>query len=171
MIRIKTVKSAIVIFFLSAGVCVATYGCGGRQSNSLGSPILPMPPGSNLTNAPANADSTAALASLTTSSGPYHIATAAYDDKGGEGQSASAAQVNLLVSYALNQGSDKPLEDCHSGSRQCKAVYYIRPFAIIKPTSGCSQRTDAAVINAASESWFVHDKGYTGSSHSVYGKN
>ena len=109
---------------------------------------------------------------LAVSTGPYHIATAAYDDTGGEGQNASATQVNQLVTYALNEGSDKPVSDCHSGAHACKAVYYIRPYDIVDPaTSSCREQPDADVSAAAVENWFVHDAGYTDAAHRVWGKN
>ena len=105
-------------------------------------------------------------------SGPYHITTAAYDDFNGQGQYASAAQVNQLVSYALNEGSDKPLTDCHSGTHQCKAMVYMRPYSIKNPSpSSCYQHPDADIMKAASESWFVHLPGYSDSAHRVWGKD
>src|ERR1700736_1897659 len=54
--------------------------------------------------------------------GPYHIATLAFDSYWSQGQNASAASVNQLLSYAVGNG--KAVSDCHSGSQNCKAVFY-----------------------------------------------
>jgi len=104
--------------------------------------------------------------------GPYHIGTFAGDSYTGQGAYATAAQVNLLLSYADNQGETKALADCHSGSNTCKTDFYMRPYAIEDPsTSGCSKQPDASIMAAASESWFVHNTGYSDSAHRVWGKS
>jgi hypothetical protein len=101
-------------------------------------------------------------------SGPYHIETYAYDDTYGEGRSASAAQINQLLSYA--QGDGKAVSDCHSGAHACKAVFYLRPFAEVATTpSSCAEHPDADVITAASEAWYLHLPGYTDAAHRVWG--
>jgi hypothetical protein len=104
------------------------------------------------------------------SSGPYHIATYAYDNRYGQGSGVSASVINQLLSYA--QGDDKALNDCHSGAHQCKAVYYLRPFAEVATSpSSCREEPDANVLNAASEDWFLHLPGYHDAAHRVKGKD
>lgn len=77
-----------------------------------------------------------------------------------------------MVSFAQNEGSNKPVADCHSGIHACKAVFYMRPYAIVNSSpSACSEHPDVNVMAAASESWFVHLSGYSDSAHRVYGKD
>lgn len=99
-----------------------------------------------------------------------HIATMADDNYRAEGGSASAAEVNELVSYADSSGTSKSLADCHSVPVGCKAVVYIRPFALrdYNPPS-CIAHPDADIVAASSESSFLHNTGYTDSAHRVYG--
>jgi hypothetical protein len=63
------------------------------------------------------------------------------------------------------------LSDCHGASSGCKAVFYWDPNHLIDPGSGsaCNSYPGAAILAAASESWFVHDLGYSDSGHRVYG--
>lgn len=97
-----------------------------------------------------------------------HIATVANDDYRGGGAYASAAQVNALVSYAATGG--KGLVDCHSTLLGCKAIYYMRPFALRAATpASCLIHPDAGILSGAQESWFVHNTGYTDAAHRVYG--
>lgn len=100
-----------------------------------------------------------------------HIATMAYDDYMGGGANASAADVNLLVSYAeSSEIAGKGLGDCHSSSIGCKAVYYMRPYAVRDSSSpSCVMYPDATILASASESWFLHNTGYSDSAHRVYG--
>lgn len=135
---------------------IALYGCGGG-GGSQSSVLAIRPP------VPSPTGSTAAL-------GPYHIETAAYDDTNGEGQDASPAQVNQLVSFALNEGSGKPVVDCHTGAQACQAVYYMRPYWIRNATPTlCFTHPDSDVMAAATESWFLHLSGYSDSAHRVWG--
>jgi hypothetical protein len=103
--------------------------------------------------------------------GPYHIATWAFDNTWAEGGGAPAAAVNQLVSYAQggSGGDGKALADCHSSSNGCKAVFYLNPNHPYVGGTGCNFHPDAEVVAAASESWFVHDAGYSDSAHRVYG--
>jgi len=104
------------------------------------------------------------------STGPYHIATYAYDSYFGQSQNVSAASINLLLSYA--QGNDKSVLDCHSGTRSCKAVFYVNVnHEFDYSPSSCVNHPDADVLAAASESWFVHNPGYNDSAHRIYGKS
>jgi len=107
-----------------------------------------------------------------TTSGPgrYHIATWAYDSSSFQGDHASAASVNQLVSYA--QGNGKAVSDCHSGSHSCQAVYYLNPnHEWDYSPSSCVNHPDADVLAAASESWFIHNVGHSDSAHRVYGRS
>jgi hypothetical protein len=103
-------------------------------------------------------------------SGPYHISTWAADSAYGEGRTASAADVRKLVTYAIGDG--KALADCHDGSRSCKAVFYLDPNHVWNSNfSRCIFYPDKYVMNEASETWFIHDRGYKDSAHRVYGKD
>jgi hypothetical protein len=97
----------------------------------------------------------------------YHISTWARDFLHTEGQSASAASVTQLVSYA--EGDAKALADCHSSYPGCKAVFYLDYAHSYNDQSGCIKHPDADVVAAASEDWFVHDAGYSDSAHRVHG--
>jgi len=102
--------------------------------------------------------------------GPYHITTWALDSYWAQGENASVASVNQLVSYA--EGNGKSPADCHSGSQSCKAVFYLDPNHSYNDTpSSCMSHPDGDVVAAASEDWFVHDAGYTDSAHRVHGKS
>jgi len=111
---------------------------------------------------------TATLWSASTSS-HYHIATWAADSASGQGGGASAASVNQLVTYAVGDG--KSVSDCR-GSTGCKAVFYMDPnHAWNNSPSSCVSHPDADVVAAASESWFVHDTGFSDAAHRVHGKD
>jgi len=104
------------------------------------------------------------------SSSHYHITTWALDSYWAQGENASVASVNQLVSYA--EGNGKSPADCHSGSQSCKAVFYLDPNHSYNDTpSSCMSHPDGDVVAAASEDWFVHDAGYTDSAHRVHGKS
>jgi len=76
--------------------------------------------------------------------------------------------VNQLVSYA--QGNQKAPTDCHSGSHSCLAVFYMNAnHEFASSPSSCVNHPDADVLAAASESWFVHNSGYSDSAHRVHG--
>jgi hypothetical protein len=109
------------------------------------------------------------IATSVVKSSPYHIATSAFDLSTGEGRFASAANVNRLVTYAL--GDNKALADCVAGTG-CESMYYMDPNHVWNSSpASCVYHPDADEIAAASESWFVHDAGYTDSAHRVYGKD
>ena len=102
--------------------------------------------------------------------GPYHIDTYAYDQTYGEAHGVGLGQINQLLTFA--QGDKKALNDCHSGTHACKAVYYFRPFAEVASTpSSCSEEPDASVLAAASENWYLHYPGYADAAHRVVGKD
>ena len=102
-------------------------------------------------------------------SGLYHIATWAADSAFGQGGGVSAANVNQLVTYAV--GDDKSVGDCHAGSG-CKSVFYLDPNHVWNNSpSSCVSHPDADVVAAASESWFVHDTGFSDAAHRVHGKD
>src|SRR5579864_1426172 len=101
-------------------------------------------------------------------SGLYHIATWAADSAFGQGSSVSAASVNQLATYAIGDG--KALSDCHSSSNGCKAMFYVDPnHSVNNSPASCVTHPDADAVAAASESWFVHDTGFSDSAHRVYG--
>lgn len=78
--------------------------------------------------------------------------------------------MNQLLSYA--QGNGKAVADCHSGTRSCKAVFYMNVNHEWSSTpSSCTSHPDADVLAAASESWFIHNTGFSDSAHRVYGKS
>lgn len=146
---------------------IALTGCGGggsRGSNVIAQPLQPGEP-----RAAGSAAPTSRLTpDATSTSGPYHIATWAYDYSDGKGESATSSQVDQLVSYA--QGDSKALTDCHTVVHACKAVFYFRPFATVAANpSSCSQQPDASVLAAAPELWFLHLTGYSDSAHRVQG--
>jgi hypothetical protein len=102
--------------------------------------------------------------------GPYHIATWAYDMYSGEGGQASAADVRRLLTYAEDgDGDGKTLSDCYGGT-SCKSVYYWDPNHVIQPSSGCVYHPAEEIMDVASESWFIHDRGYHDSNHRVWGR-
>lgn len=76
--------------------------------------------------------------------------------------------MNQLVSYA--QGNSKATSDCHSGSRGCQAVFYFNPNHEYDSNNlSCINHPDADIVAAASESWFVHNAGYSDAAHRVHG--
>ena len=93
---------------------------------------------------------------------PSHISTWAYDDGCNGGSGASASLVQQWVSYAeSNCGptATKTLSDCHSGgSTYCTAIQYVDPNKIYGQGS-------VPIAQAAQESWWLHEPGYSGSQH------
>jgi len=62
------------------------------------------------------------------------------------------------------------LSDCHSVPNGCKAVAYTDPNHVYNDgPAACVYHPDADVVAAASESWFVHNPGYTDSAHRSHG--
>lgn len=110
---------------------------------------------------------------------PAHIETWAYDNYNsstGEGQgNVPAADVGSYTTYAENGVSANPtpkvLTDCHSSGTKCSAVEYVDPNDIyVNPPSTCSAtQPDQTAYDAASETWFVHQAGYTDSAHRIQG--
>jgi hypothetical protein len=100
---------------------------------------------------------------------PYHIATWAYDEFKSQGAGASAADVNRLVTYAeTGPGNDKALLDCRAVANGCKPVLYFDPNRVYD-NSGCPYPLAAALLAQANESWFVHQAGFSDSTHRVRG--
>jgi hypothetical protein len=95
---------------------------------------------------------------------PSHIPTWAYDGCGGQGDSASPALVRQWVTFAeSNCGTDgtKALSDCHSGGvTYCTAVQYVDANWIY-------QQGSLPVAADAQENWWLHEPGYTDSSHRI----
>ena len=65
-------------------------------------------------------------------------------------------------------GDNKALSDCHSVLNGCSAVVYTDPNHLYAGPS-CTYPPAPAILAVASESWFIHDTGYSDSSHRVYG--
>ncbi len=147
MVRFLSRIAMIIATWVWIGASISSSGCAGSGSLSNTTLVGPTPRTLGAT-------------------GPYHIATWAYDDSSGQGTAVSASTINQLVSYA--QGDQKSLADCHSISNGCKAVFYFDPNHLFGGTS-CTFHPDSYAIAASSESWFVHDTGYTDASHRVHG--
>ncbi len=92
----------------------------------------------------------------------------AFDEYWGSGARGTAAQVRAYVNYAQGGlGNAKAVADC-AGST-CKSVFYFDPH-FFYDTAACGLSGDAKSIAAeASESWFVHLKGYADSAHRAHG--
>ncbi|HXW51422.1 MAG TPA: hypothetical protein VEJ41_05475, partial [Candidatus Acidoferrales bacterium] len=92
-----------------------------------------------------------------------------YDDYNSQGESASATNVLQLVTYAQGgYGNDKALNDCHSVTNGCKAVFYMNPNRLYDG-DGCAYLPATSIMPVAQESWFLHDTGYSDSAHRVWG--
>lgn len=101
--------------------------------------------------------------------GTYHIAVWVNDLYGGEGSKASGADVSKYASYAESGfGNSKAADDCTSSSG-CKSVLYFDPSKVYA-SARCPFMPDALVLQASSEGWFVHQKGYSDKGHRVNGK-
>ena len=109
----------------------------------------------------------ASSVTIASTAGPYHIATWAIDNWGSQGNHASAASVVQYLTYGY--GYAKALADCHAYANGCKAVTYVNPNHLYAPSGGCNWQPDGNAYAAASESWFVHQTGYTTSSNRVNG--
>jgi hypothetical protein len=116
---------------------------------------------------------------------PRHVETWAYDTYNastGLGQgNVSGATVAQYATYAEGgisaSTTPKVLSDCHTNTPHCTAVEYSDPNTLyVNPPSGCSAGgVDQSAYNAAladtgnTESWFIHQSGYTDSAHRVQG--
>jgi hypothetical protein len=104
----------------------------------------------------------------TPATGPYHIATWAYDEYGAPGSAASSLQVATYATYAeTGLGNSKALDDCKAHPGTCKSVFYFDPSKVYYSTK--CPTIDSDVVSAASESWYVHQAGYSDSAHRVNG--
>jgi hypothetical protein len=112
----------------------------------------------------------AASASPASSPVPLHLPTMVFDEYTGEGSNASSASVEQYVSYAEGgEGNDKALVDCDSGStKSCLSVFYMDPNFLYDSAS-CASSEAASASAADSESWFVHEAGYSDFAHRVQG--
>lgn len=99
---------------------------------------------------------------------PSHVPTWAYDEYWAEGAQSSSSFAEQWLTYAEGgYGNDKDVVDCPSGSA-CHSVFYIDPnFLYAIP--GCEDPETTAFIAQASESWYVHQAGYTDAAHRVAG--
>ena len=69
------------------------------------------------------------------------------------------------MTYAY--GNTKSVADCHAYANGCNAVAYIDPNHLYD--GPCGWKPDVDALAAASESWFVHEPGYSDSAHRVHG--
>jgi len=187
-----------LLLVVAAGVVLTGCGGGGggggastlpavNNSQSAGSHASPSPSPSPKTSAssaasppPASTPKASATprASATPSptaapaggTAPSHIPTWAYDETGGEGSGASALLVQNYLTYAEgSEGNDKAQSDCDgAGPSPCSSVFYFDPNFIYDAPS-CTTRIAALFMAAASESWFVHETGYSDAAHRVRG--
>ncbi len=100
---------------------------------------------------------------------PKHIATWVMDEYWAQGENASSAQVRQYVTYAEGGlGNGKAANDC-SSSGACFSVFYLNPNEI-SDSVNCPISGDSQFVTAASESWYVHETGYSDSAHRVHGE-
>jgi hypothetical protein len=101
---------------------------------------------------------------------PAHVPTWAYDEYWAQGGTASATDVRRYVTYAEGGlGNDKALRDCAGASQRCSAVWYFDPH-LIYDSLNCPYSADQQFIDAAAESWYVHDPGFGDAAHRVQGR-
>lgn len=100
---------------------------------------------------------------------PAHIPTWVYDEYWAGGANASASAVTQYVTYAEGgNGNTKAQKDCSTSPKSCYSVFYFDPNFQYDGTT-CPVLPDTNFINAASESSFVHEAGYTDAAHRVVG--
>jgi hypothetical protein len=100
---------------------------------------------------------------------PLHIPTWAYDEYWAQGAMATASDVERYVTYAEGGlGNDKAVKDCAATPKSCWSVWYFDPH-LIHDSLLCPANPDSQFVAAASESWWVHESGYTDSAHRVMG--
>lgn len=159
------VRPAAVLGF--AALIIPIAGCAGGGAGGAGQPVSP-----GFAALPAMRTQTVTPASAATSASgvPAHIATMAYDEYGAEGRSASSASVQQYLTYAEGgEGNDKAVVDCdQSATRSCYSVFYLDPNFVYASAS-CPGTIAAQVSSLGSESWFVHEAGYTDSAHRAHG--
>ena len=100
---------------------------------------------------------------------PNHIPTWAFDEYWSNGANASSSNVRTYVTYAEGGlGNSKAQQDCATSPKSCHSVAYLNPNLQYN-NALCPAQPDAQFISAASESWFVHQPGYTDSGHRAAG--
>ncbi|MDE2482320.1 MAG: hypothetical protein KGN02_09045 [bacterium] len=130
--------------------------CGGGGSNA--SAVLPV---SSLPD--PGAASPPPLIPASTAIVPTHIPVWAFDEYNSMGSVASSSAVQKYVTYAgggLN--NTKALSDCNTSPKSCYAVFYVDPNLIY---TTCPGTTQPPFVTAASESWYVHESGYSDFNH------
>jgi hypothetical protein len=99
---------------------------------------------------------------------PPHIPTWAFDEKFSQGESASAPDVQRVLTYALGGlGNDKAVRDC-GNSGKCFSVFYFDP-SLVYDSAACPFSADKQVLAIAHEDWFIHLPGYDDKAHRVQG--
>jgi hypothetical protein len=75
--------------------------------------------------------------------------------------------VAQLVTYAESgYGNGKAAADCSAHPGTCRSVYYFAPNLVYNSVR-CPMYPSSEIIAAASESWYIHDAGYTDAAHRV----
>jgi hypothetical protein len=153
-------------------VCIALatslYACSGAST------VPPAQQGAPpIENAPIQSTPTAQVttaASTETATAPLHMPTWAYDEYWGPGADGTTADVQKYLTYAEGGlGNTKALTDC-SGSGKCSSVFYVDPNFLYASRS-CASQASVDELNAIdSETWYVHEAGYTDSAHRVHGE-
>ena len=146
--------------YLAAVILVSLTACAGGGSGTTGIPSLTQPASGHLSPMATPVPITSV---------PSHIPTWVYDEYSANGAAASAAQVQQYVTYAeAGRGNPKAQKDCATSPKSCYSVYYFDPNFQYSGST-CPVQPDAQFIGAASESWFVHEAGYTDALHRVQG--
>ncbi|MBV8636797.1 MAG: hypothetical protein JO322_01815 [Candidatus Eremiobacteraeota bacterium] len=99
---------------------------------------------------------------------PKHFPTWAYDEYTGQGAAGSPALAQTYLTYAESGfNNTKALDDC-AGSNSCYSVFYFEPnFAYL--IGDCSSVYASGLFAVATESWFLHQSGYSDSAHRLVG--
>jgi len=141
----------------------ALNACSGASSGIPPNHIDPTAQTSTARTAIAQTSSTA------TDGVALHMPTWAYDEYWGQGENASAATVQEYLSFAQGgMGNDKAVNDC-TATAACKSVFYTDPNFIYNQTTNCADTQEAQIESQSTESWYVHEAGYSDKAHRVYG--
>ena len=109
-----------------------------------------------------------ALTAVAPAQVPNHIPTVAYDENAYQGENASSADVQRLLTYGVGGlGNAKAVRDC-AGSNRCYSLFYFDPH-LVYDSAQCPYAADKQFFPAASENWFVHQPGYSDQAHRVSG--
>lgn len=107
--------------------------------------------------------------SAATTSVPKHLPTWAYDEYWGQGSNGTAAQAQAYLSYAEGGlGNSKAVADCH-GSNACRSVFYFLDNFVFS-NGTCTSTYASGLFANASESWYMHLRGYSDSAHRLVGQ-